>query len=571
MSFAKKTLAILALAASPTAASAVERGGNVLGWVQDSQGMPVSGVLISVFAKGMRDGGFVTVSDAAGRFVLTSLPAGSYTLRAVGRSHLPAPARQVTVLPDQDSIFSVSLKALRDLTDEQISARVDELKWLERHKRRSVLEERDATAIDEIPDETPAMNDFAERLGHWLSDVSGSVEFVANSSALGAPPNSSSVPDGAFPGGSGVVQLTGQITDTTSFTVGGLLAETGTRSWRMAGEFVIEPGGGHQIQTGAGYGTRLLHSPSTAEEDIQGASVGAVFAQDRWSLGRLALTAGARHSYIGFVGDQNRNHTDPLAIVEFSAGQHTNLRAGFTTRTLAPGGDLLTLSTLAAAPAIAYAMTDDGLRPQRTIHYEFAVARELGRTRLEARAFREDTRDQLINAFAGYGPTRSLRIFNGSDLSASGLGFEVSHRFGDVVKGSVTYSYGSWRDVGEKGTFIPFIGGGSEDVYRQASFHDLAALVETHFEWTDTRLVAYYRWNTLRPGGPEGGAPTRSTHFDIQLSQGLPFIGTLTRADWDVLVAYRNLFYETAEGGLLDEVAVVNPPKRVLGGISVRF
>jgi len=57
----------------------------------------------------------------------------------------------------------------------------------------------------------------------------------------------------------------------------------------------------------------------------------------------------------------------------------------------------------------------------------------------------------------------------------------------------------------------------------------------------------------------------------VQLSQGLPFLGSLTRADWDFLVAVRNLFYETSEGALLDEVAVSNPPKRVLGGISVRF
>ena len=57
----------------------------------------------------------------------------------------------------------------------------------------------------------------------------------------------------------------------------------------------------------------------------------------------------------------------------------------------------------------------------------------------------------------------------------------------------------------------------------------------------------------------------------MQLSQGLPFLGALTRADWNFLLAVRNLFYETSEGALIDELAVTNPPKRVLGGISVRF
>jgi hypothetical protein len=45
----------------------------------------------------------------------------------------------------------------------------------------------------------------------------------------------------------------------------------------------------------------------------------------------------------------------------------------------------------------------------------------------------------------------------------------------------------------------------------------------------------------------------------------------VTRADWELLVAVRNMFYEPAEAGALDELAVVAPPTRVLGGISVRF
>ena len=45
----------------------------------------------------------------------------------------------------------------------------------------------------------------------------------------------------------------------------------------------------------------------------------------------------------------------------------------------------------------------------------------------------------------------------------------------------------------------------------------------------------------------------------------------LTRADWDVLFSIRNLYYEAGEGAILDEHAVSNPPKRVLGGIAVRF
>jgi hypothetical protein len=49
----------------------------------------------------------------------------------------------------------------------------------------------------------------------------------------------------------------------------------------------------------------------------------------------------------------------------------------------------------------------------------------------------------------------------------------------------------------------------------------------------------------------------------------LPFDGS----DWEVLVAVRNLFREDlGDGvGVYDELLVVKPPKRIVGGLLVRF
>jgi hypothetical protein len=69
--------------------------------------------------------------------------------------------------------------------------------------------------------------------------------------------------------------------------------------------------------------------------------------------------------------------------------------------------------------------------------------------------------------------------------------------------------------------------------------------------------------------GSSGAKP--ATRFDVQLTQGLPFLEPLTRADWEVLLAVRNMFYEASQGGFLDELAVQNPPTRVVGGVAVRF
>jgi hypothetical protein len=109
--------------------------------------------------------------------------------------------------------------------------------------------------------------------------------------------------------------------------------------------------------------------------------------------------------------------------------------------------------------------------------------------------------------------------------------------------------------------------------FQRASFHDVVARLEAFLRLTDTRLVAFYRVNSLTPEaeGPAGQQAVLNRRFDLQLTQGLPFLAEMTRADWELLVAYRNLLYEESEGAILDEVAVVNPPRRIMGGIAIRF
>jgi hypothetical protein len=536
-----------------------------MGWVEDSRGTPVAGALVSLFAKGMRGGGLVTFSDDAGRFVLPALPAGSYTVRAVGHGLKPAAARQITVLPNQESILSLNLAGLGDLTEGEAAERRRELAWLVRHKERSVLEGRNGDPRTARTDE-PSRERLLEGLAPWLPEVGGSVEFVANAPALGAR--------GAFPGGdllpagSGALHLSGKIADGASFSLGGLVAESEDTQWRMAAEFLVDPGSGHEIRTGVGYGTRFLRPISLVESEVRldGGTVGALFIEDRWAISdRVVATGGARHSYIGFV--QDKNHLDPTLSIELTPASRTRLRGTLESRTLAPGGDLLTLSTLSSAPAIGYADFGDSLRAERVVRYELALDRKFGASLVGVRAFRETTRDQLLNAFHGAGAARSLRIFNSGSVAARGLGVDIAREFGRAVRGSVSYSFGrASRDTPftwiTEVPLTPTLSGGS--------FHDVSARLETFLDATDTRFVAFYRVNFMAPDEVDSQA-VRNTRFDMQLSQGLPFLSPLTRADWEVLLAVRNLFYETVEGGTLDELAVVNPPTRVMGGISVRF
>ncbi|MBI3932955.1 MAG: TonB-dependent receptor [Acidobacteria bacterium] len=554
-------LLMLVLCASSAGAGARGEGGGLLGWVEDTQGMPVAGAVISLFGKGIGNRGLVTLSDSAGRFFLPSLPAGSYTLRALGQGHVPAPARRITILPNQDSVFSVSLTPIRDLSEEEVEERTAELRWLLRHRSRSVLEQASPVTVPAREERAPGASRALGATG--LADLDGSLEVVANPAAFG-------VDDGSLaddlPASFSVVKLRGRVAGLGQWSLGGLVAEAESATWRMAAEFTAEPWAGHSLQAGAGYGSRLVRPalPGVGDPHGDDRGVGAILVNDHWKAGDVSGSFGARYSYIGYL--QDANHVDPSAALEVRREDGTAFRGSVAARTLMPGGDLLTLSSLATGPAIAFAHLEPGMRPERTVRWELAVDRSFGPTTVAAHTFYEGVRDQIVNAFEGPGASRSLRIFNGGAVAARGVGLTVSRRFGSVLTGAVTYTYGrSWRGApaapGDEGAVLL--------TFREGDFHDVVGRLETAIDRSGTRLLAYYRVNALDPD--DDPTRVRSSRFDVQVRQGLPLIGTLTRSEWELLLAYRNLFYEASEGATLDELVVANPPKRVLGGIAVRF
>jgi hypothetical protein len=383
--------------------------------------------------------------------------------------------------------------------------------------------------------------------------------------------NRTGVPDlepGGLPTGMGTLQLQGRLADGVRWNVGGLLAESGGRTWRTAAEFVLEPGGGHEIQTGAGYGAGYLRALLPAAAPGGDRPVGAFFIKDRWRLGeRLTTTFGTRYTYIGFLSDAH--HADAIVQVELQGDPGTLVRGSVATQTLTPGGDLLTLSSVSASPAITWAHLDDGLRPSRTMRFELGVDHSFrSGGHVGVFAFREQTRDQLWTAFEN---GSALRVRNAGTVGVQGFGFTARRGFGSTFTGSVTYTFGRGSRLSGPafGTRVAALG------FSEAEFHDLVARIETFIGWTDTRVAALCRLNTLSEDDEralsllEGTAAT--TRFDVQVTQGLPFLQPLTRADWNLLVAFSNLFYEASEGGFLDELAVQDPPTRVVGGISVRF
>jgi hypothetical protein len=96
--------------------------------------------------------------------------------------------------------------------------------------------------------------------------------------------------------------------------------------------------------------------------------------------------------------------------------------------------------------------------------------------------------------------------------------------------------------------------------------------VEAQMPVTETRVFVLYKLNTGFAASESVSAHGRfGSRFDLQVNQALPFLD-FTSAQWEALVTVRSLFREDlVETSIYDELLVVKPPKRVVGGLTVRF
>ena len=292
-----------------------DEGGGLVGWVESTRGAPVAGAVVSIFGKGIRGGSLLTLADSQGHFVLPSLPAGSYTLRAVGTDHQPSAAQRVTVLPNRDALFTLSLTPV----GEKLAGRGGLHGGGLRGRARVAVARAPQAALgpgDGRPrrpggGEPAGAGDCPMRALAALGPVAGSMELAA----LGGS-RSLAEPTGAgMPGGVGSLRLQGRLVDGVRWSLGGLVAENEGRAWRTAAEFVLEPGGGHEVEVGAGYGAGDVRTALDGAVPEPNRAVGAAFVRDRWQLGeRLTATTGARYTYIGFLPDSH--HADAVVQIE---------------------------------------------------------------------------------------------------------------------------------------------------------------------------------------------------------------------------------------------------------------
>jgi hypothetical protein len=218
----------------------------------------------------------------------------------------------------------------------------------------------------------------------------------------------------------------------------------------------------------------------------------------------------------------------------------------------------------------------DPLRAEQTDHVELEVERDIAAATVSVRAFRQHVTNQLMTLFgvdlAGAPAPDSAHYFigNAGDLDATGVAAGVRAAIANRVHGAIEYSVTNARwSAGEQAAYAVLV---APSVVRLAPerVQDVTTSLETEVPETSTRVVVLYRVSNGF-ATPSGDQPALDARFDVQVRQSLPFMDFST-ARWEMLVAVRNFFRDASpDQSVYDELLVVRPPKRIVGGLTLKF
>jgi outer membrane receptor protein involved in Fe transport len=356
-------------------------------------------------------------------------------------------------------------------------------------------------------------------------------------------------------------------------------------SWILAGNYSTRAGARHQYQFGMSYGLHRYEGGNTAAVAAmsEGArNVGAIYGHDAWALTeRLTLTYGGHYAHYDYLLEPAQ--FSPRVGITISPTERTRIRAVASRHVTAPGAEEFLPPSRAQVlpPQRTFApLTRLGFQPEALQHFEVAAERLFDGLTIGVRAFDQSIDEQLVTVFglrsADSLPADLGHYFVGSagDVDVRGWGVTLTHSLMGHLRGSFDYSLAESEWSGDRSldrarlarTMPAALRHGSERV------HDFTTTVETEVPQSATRVFVLYKVNSgyIR-GGEADAVPGIDGRWDVQISQGLPFLGFL-KADWEMLVAVRNLFRESfAEQSMYDELLVARPPKRLVGGITVKF
>jgi hypothetical protein len=481
--------------------------------------------------------------------------------------------------------------------------------WRLRHLKRSVLRDATTQYVDDdfggkggLYDGGPWDRQWRFDRQNWAYDLGRAAASFFNPSALTGrvqlmTASSFDQPLDMFsstviPAGIAYFTVGAPVSTKTTWTVEGAVTQGDVSSWFLAGNYATILAETHGVEVGSSFARQRYEgaNPIALAAFREGArNVGGVRVFDRWTFSsRAMVTYGARYDHYDYLAKPGL--FSPSVTMAFSPIEKTWVRTTVAQRMEAPGAEEFvpqSLGTLALPPQRTFApLTSHGqLGAERTRYIGLSVEREVASWILGVRHFYQGVDDQLITIFdmravsgdpSGPVDLGHYGVARGGDFEARGWGFSVSRPVGAYLRGSIEYrtTNATWLSQGNPRLLAGLAGAPSVMRPSQERVHDVVAHMESQIPRTATRMLATYKINNAYAGSSiDNPQPVGAARFDVQLYQGLPFLA-FTHARWEILIAVRNLFHDPeddATRSIYDELMVVRPPKRVIGGFTVQF
>jgi hypothetical protein len=599
--------------------------GSILGVVQEENGAPIKGAIVTVLGATTT----FTVSDGSGRFEFPTLSPGSYLLRAHLSGYLASPGKAVEVRPSSRASSSIAMrrapaaasavlpppailaagvglptaaiepppaqpKPAEDAVTGPAAANDDhsDTAWRLRHNRRNILQDATGMAVLDVAE--PAAEPSA-RFGP--TGVNRSPAQLATSLFGGTPfsgqlnlltTSSFDNPQQLFSGNNfarsvAYISVGAPAGSRADWAVRAALSQADISSWVVAGVYSTRGPARHRYDIGLSYATQRYDggNPAALRDVTDGTrNAGSMYGFDTFTITpAIVLTYGSRYARYDYL--DGRTLISPRLALTLAPSDHFRINAVASRRAFAPGAEEFlppgdngvwlppqrTFSSVSGRP----------LEAERTTHVELGLERDLGTaSAVSVRAFRQEVADQLVTMFgidlAGLPPASLGHYFVGNYGNVQARGVSTGFRtVAGRVQGSVEYSLtrAEWES-GDESAFLA-LRVPSSGPLRAGRIHDVAASIETDVRETSTRVVIVYRVSNAFGHRPLDDAAGLDSRFGVQVHQSLPFLDFST-AKWEMLLGVRNFFREaSADQSVYDEFRVVRPPKRIVGGLTMRF
>jgi hypothetical protein len=589
----------------PVATIASAEPGVIEGKITDERGKPLDGAVVSAL------GGTTAfaVSDKSGHYTLKQLPPGPYLVRAHLAGFLAARSTMVNVRPAASSASSFTLRregsanapriteaavaaigaAPGEAAEKPADRNETELGWRLRHLKRGVL--RNASYGGAAADDDWFITDSFQFIGRAFGTSAKATKALFSDISLGGQVNL--LTTGSFDNPLQLLQLE-RTNGVAFFSVGAPVAEHGEwnvraamnqsdlSSWMLAGNYVVKAQVPHRYRFGMSYSLQRYEGGNTAALMAvadTARNVGSVFAYDEWQISRyVAIEYGASYAHYDYLSGPAL--FSPRIATTFSPSASWRVRASASRDVSAPGAEefLPPSSAEYLPPQRTFsAISPAGLRTQSQLNYAMGIERVLNGAAIAMRVFNQRINDQTVTVFGlrRDAPSSLGHYYVGAagDAMVQGLGVTLTHAFMPGIRGSVDYSIAAadWTAVTAPVEYAVLSRWVPSAVRSKERIHDLTTSLETEIPQSATRLMVLYKLNDAFAADDRVDAPGFGARFDVRVTQALPFMNFRT-SQWEMLVGVRNLFHESLENAsIYDELLVVRPPKRLIGGLTVKF